>query len=747
VDAYAPALIALGFFLGVVPCLSPRDAWARVLVSGIVIALGLGYLWWRLTITIGGDSIIERLWVWFCFAAEAAILLDGCVFFFMLSRTRDRVPEADRHEAALRQRPQDQLPHVDILIPSYNEGLDVLERSIVGALGVDYPHRTVWVLDDGKRDWLREFCESKGARYVRREKNIHAKAGNINHALGLMNGEFTAIFDADFVAHRNFLRRTVGFFDDPTVGCVQTPQHFFNKDPVQLNLGIERVWPDEQRLFFDVILPSRDAWGAAFCCGSGAVFRRATLDAIGGIPTDTVTEDTLCTLVMQRIGQRTIYLNEKLSLGLAPENVEAFFVQRKRWCRGNLQGVFVRSGPLGPNLPLLQRILFMPTYWMLQPVHVLWLVAPLVYLYSGISPIRLDDPSQLFIWQVPYLIACLLGLKWFAPHKFSPVVGTISAIFTSIRLSPTTIASLIKPFGVGFKVTPKGRKAGGMTFDRPTAIFAITLFVATVAGTLVNSSYQHRMIQADVFFPVGAFWALVNGIILFLVVLLSIEKPRRRAEERFRIDQAGLCSGVDATLDCRVADISLSGARLSFKGESPFRQGGDIALNIVDVGRIDGQVMWTAGREIGVRFRTSELARARLLALVGDLARESPGGTRRDTRVQVAIGAECLIHGAPRPCVIENASLSGAFVRFDGEPPAKGTRLSVEFPGVGSLEGSIARIVGNAAGIHFHVLSSETRDFLIRRLFADGAPLAADADAESTGLATAVLRRTFGRGA
>jgi len=717
-DTYAPSLLTLGFFLGIVPFLSPRDPRARILISGIVLALAFGYLWWRLGVTLGGDTLVERLWVWFCFTAEASIILDGCVFFFMISRTRDRTPEADRHEAMLRQQPEDRLLHVDIVIPSYNEGLDVLERSIIGALGIDYPKRTVWVLDDGKRDWLRDFCAAKGARYVRRDKNIHAKAGNINHALPLMRGDLVAIFDADFVPHRNFLRRTAGFFDDPGIGCVQTPQHFFNKDPIQLNLGIDRVWPDEQRLFFEVILPSRDAWGAA-----------------------------LCTLVMQRIGQRTIYLNEKLSLGLAPENVDAFFVQRKRWSRGNIQGLFVRSGPLGPGLPLLQRILFMPTYWLLQPVYVLWLIAPLVYLYFGISPIRLDDPSDLFLWQVPYLIACLLGLKWFAPHRFSPVVGTISSIFTAIRLSPTSIASVIKPFGVGFKVTPKGRTAGGLAFDRPTAIFATALFVLTVGGALINTSYQLRLIQSDVFFPVGAFWALVNGAILFLVVLLSIEKPRHRTEERFHIDQPGLCSNVDVSLDCRIADISISGARLSFTGDSPFHQGGDVSLNVPDVGRIDARVAWSAGHEIGVQFRTSATARAKLLALVGELARTAPGDSRRDTRVAVAIPAECLVHGAARRCIIDNASLSGALIRFKGEPPLKGTRLAVEFPGVGSLEGTVARVIGGAAGVHFNALTTEARDFLIRRLFAEGAPLAADPDATRRGLAIAVFRRTFGQGA
>ena len=76
---------------------------------------------------------------------------------------------------------------------------------------------------------------------------------------------------------------------------------------------MSRVWPDEQRFFFDIILPSKDAWGGAFCCGTSAVIRFAALVKIGGIPTDSVTEDYLLSLRLRERGYRTVYLNEALS--------------------------------------------------------------------------------------------------------------------------------------------------------------------------------------------------------------------------------------------------------------------------------------------------------------------------------------------------------------------------------------------------------------------------------------------------
>ena len=88
------------------------------------------------------------------------------------------------------------------------------------------------------------------------------------------------VLDADFVARQHTLWRMVGFFRDPRIACVQTPQYFFNKDPTQTNLGLADRWADDQRLFFDVIMPSRDAWGVTFCCGTGFLMRRSAIEAI-----------------------------------------------------------------------------------------------------------------------------------------------------------------------------------------------------------------------------------------------------------------------------------------------------------------------------------------------------------------------------------------------------------------------------------------------------------------------------------
>jgi cellulose synthase (UDP-forming) len=225
----------------------------------------------------------------------------------------------------------------------------------------------------------------------------------MNHALAHAKGQFIAVFDADFVPSKNFIRRTLGFFSDPTIGIVQTPQHFYNKDPIQTNLGLMQIYPDEQRLFFDQMAASRDAWQAAFCCGSCSIMRRQAVDAVGGIPTQSITEDLLTTLVMLRKGYQTIYLNERLSMGLAAESIEGFFVQRERWCRGAIQSLFLKAGPLGPGLSVVQRILFFPTSWLTQYAVRLMLIAiPLAYLLLGWLPFHFTDAADLVFYQLPF---------------------------------------------------------------------------------------------------------------------------------------------------------------------------------------------------------------------------------------------------------------------------------------------------------------------------------------------------------
>lgn len=582
---YIPLLLITGFFLMVWD--TPRSQTkTRQLVCLIPVLLCAHYLSWRLLITVwpdNEDTAWAQSWIWGVWGIEVLAFIEVSVFLLIMSRTNTRSQEADQHVMP------SPLPEVDIFIPTYNEPLDVLEKTIVAAAAVDYPHKTVWVLDDGRRDGLRTLCEEAGVRYLTRPDNLYAKAGNMNHALQHAQGQFIAVFDADFVPAKNFIRRTLGFFSDPAIGIVQTPQHFYNKDPIQTNLGLMQIYPDEQRLFFDQMAASRDAWQAAFCCGSCSIMRREAVDAIGGIPTESITEDLLTTLVMLRKGYQTIYLNERLSMGLAAESIKGFFVQRERWCRGAIQSLFLKAGPLGPGLSVIQRILFFPTSWLTQYAVRLMLIAmPLAYLLLGWLPFHFTNTADMVFYQVPVFLSFFLAMRWLVGGNFSPLVSGPAGVFASFRLGPTVLASLVKPFGQPFRVTPKGSNAvTGAQVDFFSLGMILLCMGLTLLGLLINVVPELAVVPHDEFFPIAMLWSMLNVVILGLAALLCFEGPRLRKEERFLMTESAVAHDGEAQVAVTIIDVSVDGCQLALPttGHGPFQEG-TASLTVAGVGRV-----------------------------------------------------------------------------------------------------------------------------------------------------------------
>ncbi|MGO4480459.1 glycosyltransferase [Rhizobium pisi] len=546
--ALVPTFLVLAFFFLGPFNWSRQHTWTRAVTCAFVAVVALRYMFWRLTETVlpypnDGASFY---WVWILFVVEILACFEVILFLVLMSRYVDRSAEADRLARVFFAQEQSELPTVDVFIPTYNEPLDVLERTIIGALSLDYPSDKlkVYVLDDQRRDWLKAYCEEKNAIHVTRGDNKHAKAGNMNNGLQVSSGEFVAVFDADFVPYRHFLRRTLPFFSDESIGIVQTPQHFFNVDPVQSNLGLENIWPDEQRLFFDEIAPSRDAWDVSFCCGSCSIARRKAVDAIGGFPTESITEDLLTTLSMLNKGYKTRYLNERLSMGLAAENLTGYFVQRERWCQGGIQTLYLYNGPLrGPGLTLFQRIMFLPASWLVQYlVRFMILLVPIVYLWLGLIPLYFTDIADYVAHQVPLLAAYFLLMLWITPTRYLPVISSAVGTFATFRMLPTVVSSLVRPFGKPFRVTPKGSGNESNQFDRYSLAWIASMIAVTVLGLVVNIVPETSHVQGQ-FSPVAAWWSGINIVVLLIASLICFEKPRRLFHA-FKLDEPAIVDDV-----------------------------------------------------------------------------------------------------------------------------------------------------------------------------------------------------------
>ncbi len=605
----SPLLLVLGAIYLLSPILPLSRSWARGLVFVVVWLVVARYLDWRLFTTVvpADGEWYEVGWVYFCFAVEALALFDAFVLYLAFLRTSDRRAEADVHEARLRTLPQDELPSVDVYIPTFNEPMEVLEKTITGVLCLDYPNFKAWVLDDGRRPWVKAFCETKGVGYLTRPDNAHAKAGNINHALTKTSADFVAIFDADFIPQRNFLMRTISFFGDPSIGVVQVPHAFYNYDPTQSCLALQKTLPDDQRFFFEAVMPSRDGWNAAFCCGSNSVTRRAALRSIGDVlPTDSITEDMLFSLALLRKGYITRYLCERLAVGLAPEGLKAFFVQRRRWARGAMQILYLAAGPLGQNLTLVQRLLFLPTHWLSQSLMLtLIIVAPLVFLWMGVLPLVDVTSEAVVYYQLPMMLAIAGGIWVFAPHQYFPFAAQVHGTFQSFKILPTVLMTMARPFGHLFKVTPKGAGANKSDYDRTIFWTAASLMVLTTIGLVINAVPEWRIIGQSGLLPIVACWGAINIVVLFLVCMMALQSPVRRGEERFSLDEPIWIFAASGALSTgRIKDISLSGvAIVADEGRAlQSKIGEQVRVFITEVGFVAATVVRQAGRFLAAHF-------------------------------------------------------------------------------------------------------------------------------------------------
>jgi len=608
-EVLAPVMFVVGAIYVLGPVLPIARPWARILVFATVWVVVGWYLHWRLFTTVlpADGPWYELGWIWFCFTVELLAIGDALILYIVFLRKSDRSAEADAHEARLRSVPLESLPSVDVYIPTYDEQLEVLEKTITGALCLDYPNLKVWVLDDGRRPWLKQFCEAKGVGYITRPDNAHAKAGNINHALTKTSADYVALFDADFIVQRNFLMRTVGFFADPAIGIVQVPHTFYNHDPMQTNLAVRKTLPDDQRFFFEAIMPSRDGWDAAFCCGSNSVTRREALRSIGdALPTQSITEDMLLSLMLLRNNYITRYLCEPLAFGLAPEGIQAFFIQRSRWARGAMQILYLAAGPLGKGLTFMQRLLFLPTHWLTQSLtFFLSSVVPLVFLWTGVLPMVNVTIEGFVYYLVPMVLAMVGGICLYAPKEYFPLAVQVLGTFQSFKILPSLLFTLVKPFGLKFRVTPKGKAARGAGYDRKVFWTAATLMGLTAAGIIVNVLPEWRIIPESALIPVVAIWAAYNIVVLFLVCMLSLQGAGKRVEERFACDEPVWIVGPgNARRMGRLQDISLSGAGLLSKPDETIagQVGRGLNVFVAEVGFIPGRIVRQDQHFLGVSF-------------------------------------------------------------------------------------------------------------------------------------------------
>ena len=624
--------IDLGLLIGLLVLtrlLDPARSGDRILFGIAAGSLLVIYAVWRWHDTLPAPAFsLQASWQYLFFAFEALAITYTMMSIIILFRSIDRSAQADTAQRMMEQ--TGSYPAVDVFICTYDEPLEVLERSIPTALALDYPNVTVWVLDDTRREWLRGYCDQAGARYITRASNEHAKAGNLNNALAFTavqtNAPVIMVLDADFAPRPDFLRRTVGLLSNPQVALVQTPQFYHNADPIQHNLLAAQSWVDDQRFFFDVFQPAKDAWGCAFCVGTALVVRRDRLTEIGGFPDKTVTEDIHLTYALLARGYETWWLNERLSAGLSAEGLPEYVTQRSRWCLGTIQLALLADGPLlGRGFSLTQRWQYLHGIlnWLCKPFLVLLLVAPSIYWFADIPAFEADYLSFLR-YGLPALLGQMIYMAWVSRSRTLPLFMEATHAIAAFAISATLVSAAVKPFGRPFKITNKGGdRSEPRTQWKFAALFGLISFgsAASIIWAIASPYAASEISPLDYF---NLLWSGVAMLIAFIAFLACFELGR--GETAFDVDESTQLASGGSVISGLLTELSMSTARVRCsRPASPV--GGPVQLYLNSLGWIDAAVSDRNKLTIGLQLQPTAAQRKALATKLFGLLDGNVAGT------------------------------------------------------------------------------------------------------------------------
>ncbi|WP_119072769.1 glycosyltransferase [Aggregatilinea lenta] len=350
-----------------------------------------------------------------------------------------------------------ELPFVAVVIPTYGEPYDVLEKTLNSIKWLDYPPEDLVIVisDDGRRREIQDLARRHGVQYHPGPRK-DAKAGNLNSALDYLVRHYpqTSLIvtqDADELVHPAFLQKTVGYFIDPKIAVVQTAKE--SSTPAGDPFGTR------DRLFYDIMQPGRNGRGAALACGSGVVWRVSALLEIGGFATWNVIEDLTTTYYLHSAGYRSEYHNEVLSVGLAPDDIPGLLKQRGTWAVDTWRLILFDNPLRKPGLTVAQRLqylelgLFYASAVFFTP---LMMLTPLISLATGdYLPI---EGAALFPWvafSLLYYVILSQGYSFYLIRTWQYWIGHwptyTQAFFTAL------VSRNKKP---SYKVTRKTRQSG-----------------------------------------------------------------------------------------------------------------------------------------------------------------------------------------------------------------------------------------------------------------------------------------------
>jgi cellulose synthase (UDP-forming) len=611
---------------------------------GVYLGLGtfivLRYAFWRLTSTVPPvtsplDFIAGTLLV----AAEFYCVTMLFLSLFTVAQPVDR-PKAPRLS-------DQEAPTVDVFVPSYNESIDIVAPTLAAAKRMAYPagKLTVFLLDDGgteekvqsddpgaaaraldRRQSLQALCAELGVRYLTREENRHAKAGNLNNGLANSDGDLVVVFDADHAPAQDFLIETAGFFkEDEKLFLVQTPHLFLNPDPIEKNLSALRM-PAENEMFYGLVQKGLDKWNAAFFCGSAAVLRRQALEQVGGFHGSSITEDAESALELHSRGWSSLYVEKPMIAGLQPETFDAFITQRSRWCRGMVQILLLKNPLFKQGLTLAQRLCYLSSsmFWLFPLSRMAFIFAPMLYIFFGMK-IYAANSQEFVAYTMTYMLSALMVQSYVFGRFRWPFISDVYEYIQSVMLFRAVISVFVNPHNPKFDVTAKGQTLDDNRLSGIALPYFVVFFLVFASMVFLGYRFATEPNARDLLTVVGV-WTALNLVLTGLCLGAVCELRERRSGPRVAgKTKASLVLGTEVA-PVVIENMSFGGLQVRVTGpmqlparttgilqiEDPAAPGGFLRAPVTSIGRRTLE----NGRGAGLRFYGTSGDRFRIIAKV-----------------------------------------------------------------------------------------------------------------------------------
>lgn len=383
-----------------------RIGYILLVLIGLALAAGFGHYWFapaRLPHDFSKRDDVGDLIMFgaLSFVLWHRLILDICAWLLCLFVRSHREPPTPP--------PGLRVAFITTFVPS-SESLAMLQQTVASMVGAHYKHDT-WVLDEGDDPEAREICRTLGAYHFTRKGQAEfntnggrfaarTKAGNHNawYVTHSDRYDFVATIDTDFVVHRDFLLHTLGYFRDPRVGFIGTPQVYGN-----LGNWIARGAAQQTYLFYGPILRALSTLGMALMIGANHVIRVEALREIGWYQGH-ITEDLATGKRFHAAKWRSVYVPEILAVGEGPTTWATFFSQQYRWAAGDISIFFTHS----PHLNLRMNPLRGFVYFLLEQFYfsgiryAVAMILLLLYYATGWTPADLPILT-LLTWYLPLL--------------------------------------------------------------------------------------------------------------------------------------------------------------------------------------------------------------------------------------------------------------------------------------------------------------------------------------------------------